>query len=273
MTPPYEPVDAAIAEVEKARKRVSKSTSKQVFKADEIDYLRAVAYAWFRSHRPVIAGRVSDTLLGNVDQCYRRVLDATAKTAARTTYAAALKEAKKFLAAVRGDVVIPRGDAASEVPSPAPDFSSIVADSQMRAILAERWDECVKCVKAGAYLAATVMMGGLLEALFVARANQLSDKSVLFKAKATPMDPSTKKPLPLPQWTLRPYIDVGHEIGWISRSGKDVAAVLRDYRNYVHPEKQRSHGVTLNEHDARMFWDVTSNLTVQLLGLGKKKVV
>src|SRR6266508_3631639 len=57
-----------------------------------------------------------------------------------------------------------------------------------------------------------------------------------------PIDQRTKKPLPLPEWTLRPYIDVAHEICWITRSGKDVAAVLRDYRNYVHPEKQRSHG-------------------------------
>ena len=127
--------------------------------------------------------------------------------------------------------------------------------------------ECQKCLGAGAYLAATIMMGGLLEALFMARANQLSDKKPLFSAKSTPMDSKTKKPLQLPEWTLRPYIDVAHEIGWITRSGKDVAAVLRDYRNYVHPEKQRSHGVTLNGHDAKMFWDVTRNLVLQLLGM------
>jgi hypothetical protein len=69
----------------------------------------------------------------------------------------------------------------------------------------------------------------------------------------------------LSDWTLRHYIDVGQELGWISRSGKDVAAVLRDYRNYIHPEKQRSHGVTLNAHDSAMFWEVTKSLTRQLL--------
>jgi hypothetical protein len=71
--------------------------------------------------------------------------------------------------------------------------------------------------------------------------------------------------VPLSEWTLRHYIDVGHELGWISRSGKDVAAVLRDYRNYVHPEKQRSHGVTLNAYDSSMFWEVTKSLAQQLL--------
>ena len=109
------------------------------------------------------------------------------------------------------------------------------------------------------------MMGGLLEALFVARANRLNDKSALFKAKSTPRDGQTQKPIPLKEWTLRPYIDVGHELGWITKSGKDVAAVLRDYRNYVHPEKERSHGVTLGESDSMMFWEITKLLTRQLL--------
>jgi hypothetical protein len=118
---------------------------------------------------------------------------------------------------------------------------------------------------AGASLAATVMMGGLLEALFVARANLMPNKGPLFRAKTTPIDGKTKKPLALTEWTLRPYIDVGAELGWISSSGKDVAAILRDYRNYVHPEKERAHGINLNEHDSGMFWGVTKNLTHQLL--------
>lgn len=146
-----------------------------------------------------------------------------------------------------------------------PDFSILVPDQQMADIVSQRWDECRKCVDAKAYLAATVMMGGLLETLFVSCANRMSDKPPLFKAKSTPLDPKSKKAIPLQQWTLRPYIDVAHELGWITRSGKDIAEVLRDYRNYVHPEKQRSHNVTLNVDDARMFWDVTKNLTAQLL--------
>ena len=135
----------------------------------------------------------------------------------------------------------------------------------MNAILERRWNECQGCIRASAPLAAKVMMGGLLEALFVARANVMTNKAPLFRAKATPIDSKTKKPLALPEWTLRPYIDVAAELGWISRSGKDVAAVLRDYRNYIHPEKERAHGVSLNDHDAGMFWEVTKSLARQLL--------
>ena len=111
------------------------------------------------------------------------------------------------------------------------------------------------------------MMGGLLEALLVARANKLFDKSKLFKTKSAPMDPKTKKPLELRKWTLAAYIDVGHELNWISNSAKDVAVIVRDYRNYIHPEKERSHGMTLSSNDAALFWDVTKNLSRELLAM------
>jgi hypothetical protein len=111
---------------------------------------------------------------------------------------------------------------------------------------------------------------GLLEALFVARANRLSDKSVLFKAAGAPLDKQTKKPLALQNWMLASYIAVGHELQWISKSGKDVAGVLREYRNYIHPEKERSHGVVLEIDDARMLWEVTKTLSRELLALKGK---
>jgi hypothetical protein len=82
-----------------------------------------------------------------------------------------------------------------------------------------------------------------------------------------PIDGKTKKPLDLRHWTLAPYIDVGRDLKWISRSAKDIAVVLRDYRNYVHPEKERSHGVVLSPDDARMLWEVTKGLARELLAM------
>ena len=108
------------------------------------------------------------------------------------------------------------------------------------------------------------MMGGLLEALFVARARLLSDKSTLFTA-SVPIDPRTGKPIPLQDWMLNTYLKVGHDVRWITRSARDVAAVLGEFRNYVHPEKERRHGVALAEEDSSMLWDVTKRLVGQLL--------
>lgn len=259
-----EPIELAIAEVDRARKRVAGIRSKQVTQANAIDYLKSMSYAWFRSHRPKVESEAPSTNLNEVDEHFQRILDATGKASARTTYTSALNDAKAALVSLRAMLLVAPPPTSGQL-EPPPDFTPLAADPAMRTILSGRWDECQRCIRAEAHFAATVMMGGFLEALFVARANQMPNKAPLFRAKATPVDGKTTKPLALSEWTLRPYIDVAHELGWISRSGKDVAAVLRDYRNYVHPEKQRSHAVTLNGHDAAMFWALAKILTSQLL--------
>jgi len=261
---PADVVEAALKEVDSARRRVSKGHSRQITQEDARSYLKSVAYAWFQSHRPALRDSVAGTELAEVDVEFERILNATAKASARSTYVLALHHAKAHLIVVRS-ALLTKPPAPSSALVAAPDFSPIVADQGMRDILNVRWEECQLCFRAGAHLAATVMMGGFLEALFVARANQLADKGLLFQAKAAPRDQRTQKALPLSAWTLRHYIDVGFELAWIQRSGKDVGSVLRDYRNYIHPEKQRAHSIALNLHDSSMFWEITKNLTQQLL--------
>lgn len=133
----------------------------------------------------------------------------------------------------------------------------------MQAIMERRWNECVLCLNGGAYLAAVVMMGGLLESLFVSRQNRLVDKTQLIRAMRAPQHKG--KTLPLQEWTLNHYIEVGNELGWIGEAAKRVGAVLRDYRNYIHPQAEYAQPVTLGEQDARLIWDVTKSLTRQLL--------
>lgn len=261
---PLDTIEIAIEEIELARKKVSSGKSIQVTQIDALQYLKSVAYSWFRNHRPKLENALPATSLASIDSHLQRVLEATAKATKRTIYKSCLKEAKGSLSTLRSDALTAAPSTKASF-DPSPNFATAAADPEMQNILNRRWDECQKCLEAGADLAATIMMGGLLEALFVAKANRLADKTPLFSAKSTPKDFKTQKPLKLSEWTLRPYIEVGHELGWITRSGKDVAAVLRDYRNYVHPEKERSHGVSLNSHDSAMFWSLTKSLATQLL--------
>jgi len=113
-------------------------------------------------------------------------------------------------------------------------------------------------------------MGGLLEALFLAQVNRLQDKGPVFKAKAAPKDPKTSKTLPLNEWTLNSYIDVGAELNWITKPTKEVGIVLRNYRNFIHPERELSTGITLVPEDARMFWSVFTQLAQQIITTAKK---
>jgi hypothetical protein len=265
VTDKYDHVDRAIAEVERARKFLGGTKARQIRSAEQRDFLKATALSWFRTHRSPLTLVLTPEALAEVDEPYRVILAATDRDSAKTTYVSAVRRAKDALMSARSDALLAApitltGDVA-------PDFTSLAASPDMQAILTRRWEECTRCLKAGAPLAATVMMGGLLEALFVSRANKLADKSALFKSKVTPIDQKTKKALDLRHWTLAPYIDVGHDLKWISRSAKDVGAILRDYRNYVHPEKERAHGVALTVDDAAMLWEITKSLSRELLAM------
>lgn len=149
--------------------------------------------------------------------------------------------------------VAPSVPSTSDAP---PDFSTITSDARMREILQRRWDEIGRCLKAGAPLAATVMMGGLLESLLVARATMEPNKSLLFGSEHVPIDQKTGKKIPLKDWKLRVYIEVARDLKWIKASAKDVGEVIRDYRNYIHPQQEYSHGVQLDTEDAEMFWEI-----------------
>jgi len=261
----HEVIDAAIAEIDRVRKLLSKIKVRQIRNSEHRDVLKATALSWFRNHRGHLVHAIPSNVLAAIDGPYRSILDATERDSARGTYTTAAKEAKLALVKARTEVLV--AVPVQRTTEATPDFSTLASDPEMQAILARRWEECARCLTASAPLAATVMMGGLLEALFVSRANKLSNKAILFASTSAPIDPKTKKPLDLRQWTLAPYIDVGHDLKWISRSAKDIAVILRDYRNYVHPEKERSHGVVLSLDDATMFWEVTKTLSRELLSM------
>jgi hypothetical protein len=262
----YESIDAAISEATSARIRVAKIKSKQVRGIDEIATLKATAQTWFHTHRPVISAGAPVVDLSGVDEAFAIVLDATAMHAAKGTYLGALSDAKAALIAARTAALVPPASHPPEnTDDLAPDFSPLAGNSQMRDILTRRWNECAKCVKADAHLAAIVMMGGLLEALFVARANKMSDKTPLLTAAAAPKDKATGKTVNYQDWMLDSYIKVGFELNWITASAKDVADKLKEYRNFVHPAKELRLGVTLDLNDSSMFWQVTKALTRQLL--------
>jgi hypothetical protein len=194
-------------------------------------------------------------------------LSATDREATRSSYDALLATLKPQLAALRARfIAIPTSDPnASRESEPPPNFATVVGDPKMQAALDRRWRECQTCLSAKAPLAATVMMGGLLEALLLARINRELNKAPIFKAKCAPRDKAGGQVQPLKEWTLKHYIDVAHELGWVSQSAKDVGEVLRDYRNYVHPYKELSHGTVLTTDDAALWWEVSRSIAKQLL--------
>jgi hypothetical protein len=270
VTPGQSSIDAAIAEVENLRKVLKRQNSAQVRSEDEKQVIKATSLSWFNNHRGVIEPFVGSDTLKFLDDLYRSLLNSAAGGALRTKYAGMIKELKKRLSALRTDHVISLAQnpsvagAPTGIPDPAPQFTPLISDPKMRLILQKRWQECVVCVKSGAPLAATVMMGGILEGLLLARINQLPNQAPVHTAATAPRDRSGKT-LPLKEWMLKNFIDVAHELGWITTTAKDIGEVLRDYRNYIHPQKEFSHGISLTPGDSEMLWNVAKSMIVQIL--------
>ena len=266
MSSAHDNVDAAIREVETLRRNLKKSKAKQVSSRQECDIATATALSWFNSHLPRIRETVGNEACEEVSASYHLLMAFTDRATTRIKYDSLLKILKRDLSGLRKHTV-EDSIAADPVSSSdqAPNFSPLIGDAKMQQILTGRWLECVACIGAGAPLAATVMMGGLLETMLLARFNRETDKTRIFNASTAPKNPKTKKTIQLKEWTLRHYLDVAHELGWISRSTKDVGEVLRDFRNYVHPYKQASHGVNLDSNDARLFWEISKEISRQLL--------
>ena len=256
-------LDSAISQSEKLRAFLRKKRNRQVRSMEERSLIKATALTWFSNQRPTISTIAQSSDLREPDELYKSILAAADLASARSRYDSLLKGIKSSLISLRSHC-LSAGTSSRATGNQPPDFAPLIPDLAMQAILNGRWGECVVALSAGAPLAATVMMGGLLEALLLGRIHRESNKSPVFQAANAPQDKNGKT-RPLNEWTLKNYIDVGHDLGWISVSAKDVGEVLRDYRNYIHPYKQLSHGINLTTDDAALFWEISKSISRQVI--------
>jgi hypothetical protein len=263
---PQEALATAIEQSQRVRRALKRGQTRQVSSQEERELAASFAHSWFNSLVPIINSVVVAGDVAEINSQFRALLEYADRSTTRSKYDGLLKALCRALSDLRRDLVSGALQSVrAETTDEPPDFDSLTADGRMQSILKARWSECGRCVAADAPLAATVMMGGLLEALLVARANKEDDKRHLFASAHAPVDRKTGKHIPFQEWTLKNYIDVGHHLGWITQSAKDIGEVLRDYRNYVHPQKQYSHNIELGHGDASLFWEVTKSIARQLL--------
>ena len=121
-------------------------------------------------------------------------------------------------------------------PLPKPDFTKLNIESNLSEVLSARWTEVEICVNNDAYLSATILMGSMLEGLFlsVLARNPKEANS----AKSTPFDNKKNKVKEFAEWKLVEMIDVAHDVGWIDYDVKKYSHALRDFRNFIHPHQQ-----------------------------------
>ena len=103
-----EVLSKALEELARAKTNVAKIATLQIRSHEQRTALRALAFAWFQSHRPAVGGIAELSELSVADSAYRSILDSTEKNSTKKTYLDAMASAKEALIALRistnGDV-------------------------------------------------------------------------------------------------------------------------------------------------------------------------
>jgi hypothetical protein len=123
-------------------------------------------------------------------------------------------------------------------PLPPPDFLNLKLEPGLGEILATRWEEVQRCLKSEAHLAATIIMGSLLEGMLLAVMQKFPLEAN--SCKTAPHDSRTGRIKYFAEWSLSDMINVAHEAGWIDLDVKKFSHALREFRNLIHPYQQMS---------------------------------
>ena len=258
----YHNLISAITEIKKLRALLKRSHQVQIRNHIEKDYIKAIIFSWYKNHKPALMTLISVDKLNEMDSIFQTITKLSEKNPSR-------KKINNLLKTLSSKLIENKPFVLESSPTKAfqklPNFSTLIPDERMQYILKNRWIEVEKCLSINASLSAVVVMGGMLEGLLMAKVNAYPNKDRLFKCTAVPTDKNTGKKKPLNKWALKTYIDVAHEMCWIGKATRDVGEVLRDYRNLIHPQKERTHGVHISSSDARIFWSLVTAITNELL--------
>ena len=147
-------------------------------------------------------------------------------------------------------------------PLPPPEFLALKIEPGLGEILSERWNETQKCFDNGAFLAATILMGTMLEGILLSVLQKFPKEANT--SKAAPVDSKTGKVKYFADWSLSEMINVAHDVGWIDLDVKKFSHSLRDFRNIIHPYQQMVLKTFPDEDTCGISWLVVQATTNDL---------
>ncbi|MEY9843049.1 hypothetical protein ABH940_000097 [Streptacidiphilus sp. BW17] len=122
--------------------------------------------------------------------------------------------------------------------------SQVINDPALASAVQTRLDEARTCYENGAYTAAVIMLGSLLEGVLVHVAQV---RAVAQTLRRRPEDMG-----------LKDLVDLAHNNGWIEHDAKLASELVRHYRNLVHPAAERRTGHGPNRDTVDMCWPVVN---------------
>ena len=143
---------------------------------------------------------------------------------------------------------------ASAASLPPPDFLSLQLDAGLGDILSNRWEEVQRCMNSNAHLAATILMGSMLEGILLAVLQKHPKEAN--QSSSAPMNPKTKKVKYFADWSLSDMINVLHDLGWLGLDVKKFSHSLRGFRNLIHPYQQMLEQAFPDKDTCEISWNV-----------------
>jgi hypothetical protein len=145
-----------------------------------------------------------------------------------------------------------------------PDLAKITqVMPDLEPIIQARWLEAQRCQHSGAFLAAVIIMGSILEALLLARCSM--NPSDAYQSSAAPKDRGSGRAIALHEWSLSVLIDVSVSRGWLKTDRGGFSHALRQSRNIVHPYEQARSGANFDEATCKVCWHVLNASVDDLL--------
>lgn len=144
-----------------------------------------------------------------------------------------------------------------------PDLTKLTqSHPKLEKIIQERWLDAQKCQHIGAYLAAVILMGSILEALLLAKA--FSDQQSAYRATRAPKkkDGTNQQ---IQDWTLHSLIEVASELQWVKEDRGRFSHALRVSRNIVHPWEHAASNADFDEATCKTCWEVLNASVEDLL--------
>lgn len=143
-----------------------------------------------------------------------------------------------------------------------PEFT-FINDSKIKDILKRDWLEIERSLKVENWKSAIILCGGVLEALLLDSLRSREEEARIAKIKLAETD-SNIKGSSVGSWNLYTLIEVATELKLITKSGQKIGAVLRDFRNLVHPQKEAKGDYSVSEHIAGASFNLLQQITKDL---------
>ena len=134
-------------------------------------------------------------------------------------------------------------------------------DAVLTPILQSRIDEVQACPRDKVHLGTIFLLGSTLEGILIGVATKAPQRFITADCAPKDKNGTVRK---IYDWKLAELIDVTHEIGVLNLDVKKFSHVLRDFRNYVHPYHQMSHGFAPDQDTVDICWQVFKAAFAQL---------